>query len=404
MHPMRSKVPRPRYRVYGYGIFHAAEMPEVRKLEDTACRLVWKTEGRKVSEDLGEDGINVKIIKHCNNKYIMKIILLYFIAIVSILTACSNTKETSLTQNDAMEYFVNNSPERGAIFYNKNRLKYQYLDQLYADSIYPALMDCNYYELKIIYTALKNTPIAEDIHILLNNSREELLTNIFYEINRNTQLEQETFLTEIIPIIKIGIDSIAHSNVEDIIDDYAGGLFNYKKLYFFTGRDQKEFQNIWNKHIDKNDYKNYIAQITSDYLTMICNIKTSYLKDITGRNVTHKINFKLPPIDFDISNEIINYVKEFTSNEKSEMTQQAIKDWIAPAAIGLLTGGIGTTIYEIGMTGYDIKVTIDDVKNNKMDANDVFICICENDICNQITNTFLDNYKNNILDEIRNIN
>ena len=36
MHKMRSKVPRPRYRVYGYGIFHAAEMPEVRKCADTS--------------------------------------------------------------------------------------------------------------------------------------------------------------------------------------------------------------------------------------------------------------------------------------------------------------------------------------------------------------------------------
>ena len=53
---MRGKVPRPRYRVYGYGIYYAAKMPEVQELEDTACQLVWKIKGRRVSEDLGEDG------------------------------------------------------------------------------------------------------------------------------------------------------------------------------------------------------------------------------------------------------------------------------------------------------------------------------------------------------------
>lgn len=56
MHAMRGKVPRPRYRVYGYGIYYAAKMPEVQELEDTACQLVWKIKGRRVSEDLGEDG------------------------------------------------------------------------------------------------------------------------------------------------------------------------------------------------------------------------------------------------------------------------------------------------------------------------------------------------------------
>ena len=334
----------------------------------------------------------------------MKNVFLYSIFIICILSACNSNKEEPLTVNSAMEYFFNNSPERGALFYKNNRIKYKYLDKLYADSIYPVLDKCNYYEFKNIYAALKSTPISDDIRILLNGSREDLLNDIFNEINRNTQLEQQIFLSDIVPIIEIGIDSIAHSNVKNIVEDYAGGFLNYKKLYFFTGRDQKKFQEIWNNHINKENYKNYITQITSEYLSMVCDIKTSYLKDITGRNVTHKINFELPTIDFNISNEVINYVKDFTSKEKSEMTQQAIKDWLAPVAIGLLTGGVGTAIYEISSTGYDIKVTIDDIKNNKMDANDVFICICENDICNQITSSFLSDYKNNILNEIKNIN
>ena len=74
-----------------------------------------------------------------------------------------------------MAYFLENTPERGATFYNNNRDKYPFLDKLYRDSIYPAVMDCNYHELKYIYYALKKTPIAEDIYALLKESKLEIV-------------------------------------------------------------------------------------------------------------------------------------------------------------------------------------------------------------------------------------
>ena len=106
------------------------------------------------------------------------------------------------------------------IYGYNNRDKYPFLDKLYRDSIYPAVMDCNYHELKYIYYALKKTPIAEDIYALLKESKLEIMRTLSVEIQQNMEIEQDAFISEIIPIMKIGIDSIIHSDIETIIEEY----------------------------------------------------------------------------------------------------------------------------------------------------------------------------------------
>ena len=333
----------------------------------------------------------------------MKKISIILLILPLLIYSCKQ-KEEDLTEKSAMAYFLENTPERGATFYNNNRDKYSFLDKLYRDSIYPAVMDCNYHELKYIYYALKKTPIAEDIYALLKESKLEIMRTLSVEIQQNMEIEQDAFISEIIPIMKIGIDSIIHSDIETIIEEYAGGLLNYKKLYFFTGRDQVEFQKIWKSTIRMNKYREYVESTAKQYLETICELKKQYLHDITDRDVTQKITYDLPSLSFKLSDEIINHVQEFTLKEKREMTNEALKDWIAPIAIGLLTGGTGAAIYEIGSTGYDIKVTIDDIKNQKMESNEMLMYICENDIYNQIKEEYLNEYTANILKEIENIN
>lgn len=333
----------------------------------------------------------------------MKKISIILFVLLFLVSGC-NQKEEVLTEESAMAYFLENTPERGAVFYNKNRDKYPFLDNLYRDSIYPAVMNCNYHELKYIYYALMETPIAEDIHTLLTASKQEMMETVAVEIRRNTKAEQDVFVSEILPIMEMGIDSIIHADIEAIIEEYAGGLLNYKKLYFFTGRDQNEFRKIWNNTVQTNKYSEYIELTSKQYLETLCEIKKQYLHDITDRDVTQNINYDLPPLSFEISDEVINYVQEFTSKEKREMTNEALKDWIAPVAIGLLTGGTGAAIYELGSMGYDIKVTVDDIKNQKMESNDMLMYICEDDIYNQIKDEYLSTYTDNILKEIENIN
>lgn len=332
-------------------------------------------------------------------------ILIILLASNLIFASCNNDKnDLSMAKKEAMDYFINNSPERGAIFYKNNRVKYSFLDQLYMDSIYPAIEYCSYYELKNIYFTLKDTPIAEDIKEIMNMAKSTLKDEIFEEVTQNMYLEQAVFKEEILPIMEIGLDSIIHNDIKIITDEYAGGFMNYKKLYFFIGKDINSFKELWRKYIDKNKYSNYINNMSTSYLDLICKNKQQYLQDITGRNVQQNFNLKINENEFQISDNIVNYVKEFTSKEKEEMTSDAIKDWLAPVAIGLLTGGTGAALYEISSTGYDIKVTIDDIKEQKMDSNDMLMYICEDDIHNQIKDSFLNEHIQDVLNQIKEIN
>lgn len=332
------------------------------------------------------------------------ILFISFVLII-VFSSCNNNKNgLEMTKKDAMDYFINNSPERGAIFYKNNRAKYPFLDQLYMDSIYPAIESCSYYELKNIYITLKDSPVAESVKSIMDISKSTLQEALFEELTQNMQLEQKIFKEEILPIMEIGLDSIIHDDVKKMTDEYAGGFLNYKKLYFFVGKDFDDFKKLWMKYVDNNKYSNYINSMSTNYLNIICTNKQEYLQDITGRNVKQKFDLKIKEKEFKISDDIVNYVKEFTSKEKKEMTNDAIKDWIAPVAIGLLTGGTGAALYEIGSTGYDVKVTIDDIKEQKMDSNDMLMYICEDDIHNQIKEKYLNEHIQQVLNKIIDIN
>lgn len=52
---MREQVRCSRCGVYGYGIFDAAEVYEMRECADKAGEFAWEVDGRGVSEDLGGD-------------------------------------------------------------------------------------------------------------------------------------------------------------------------------------------------------------------------------------------------------------------------------------------------------------------------------------------------------------
>jgi len=93
--------------------------------------------------------------------------------------------------------------------------------------------------------------------------------------------------------------------------------------------------------------------------------KARIFKDITGYNVPHKFDLKIQDIEFEISDNIISHVKDFTSNEKQGMMKDIIKDWIVPIIIGSIATSAAITLYEMAVTGYDIKVTIDDIKNKR---------------------------------------
>lgn len=326
-----------------------------------------------------------------------------FIAI-SLLMFCSCESRKQLTVNDAMVEFKKLSPGDGAIFYMKNRESYNFMDKLYGDSIMPALEYCTYYELKDVYGILKKSPYGEEIGKLKYNAREILLSDIYNEISSNMKEEQNIFLNEILPTIELGLDSIANENVNEVTHEYSRGFLNYKKLYFFVGRDEEDFMRIWTEKVRAEKYYQYIIENSKCFLGMLCNVKSSYYKEITGRSMSEEIRFELPDIDFVFNDSIKKVVRDFTDKEVYEMTVSAIKDYAIPTALGVASFGIGTILYECGNTIYDVKTVYDDIKDGKMSADDLLKLQCESYINEQLSDKYLQEYRNNILKEIYRIN
>ena len=337
--------------------------------------------------------------------------MLYFRIIIilcfSILASCSNNvkEEKAFTEKDAMDKFTQISMEQGALFYAENREKYDFLDDLYVDSILPVIVESNYYDLKKVYLLTRKTPFVDFIEPYYNAARSDFLEAVKQELKENTEIQKDAFVTEVLPLIEIEVDSMLNADIEKVIDEYAGGILNYKKLYFFTGRNTDDFKNFWNDNIDINRYREHICQHINSYFEQINEIRKQYCKNITGRNFNDLLKpIELPLLSFALSEESIQQIATFIQGEKDAITKDALKDWIAPIIIGGLTDGTGTALYEIGTLAYDVKVTIDDLKLQKLSPEEQLQDICSNQISTQIMNEYLSLCTQMVLEEIEESN
>lgn len=331
--------------------------------------------------------------------------LFYLILISVFVGSCSNRKsETSFTRENAMHKFLEMSPEQGAIFYVKNRFIYSFLDSFYRDSVFPAIMNCSYNELKNINTALKNTPLAETVQSYFNDIRNMYLKEIHTEILNNTHLQKKIFEQEVLPLMEIELNSILTDDMENVIDKYAGGLLNYRKLEFFFGKNEKDFKELWNKYIHVQSYNEHMNKYIEAYLDSICKFQEDYLCSVTGRKINKKLKIDIPHISINISNDILDQVNDFTTGEKIAMTTELIKDYAAPVVIGAFTGGVGSIIYEIGNTSYDMYGLYQDIENEEIDPEEQLLSVCVEEISDKIKKQYFQAIQNAVMDRIESSN
>lgn len=338
-----------------------------------------------------------------NFQYGIIYIILGFLSLNFMVSCGNSNKVEKVTIQKAMDYFTNNSPQKGALYYCDNRSLYPFLDTLYADSIYPAIIDLDYYNLKEVYYILKQTPLQFRLKPFVEAARRPLFNNIKKEIHEHEELEKNIFQNETLPLIKLGLDSMIHSDISLIMDEYTGA-FGWKNIKHYFSNNEKEFQTLWNKYISVEKYQDYVMQAANNYLKIICNSKKQYIKAVTDRNLNQEYNINLSPIHFSMSDSTMRNVEKYTFREVYDMTIGLLKDWVAPAAIGSITGGVGTVIYEAAVLGYDVKVTYDEIKEEKLSSEDLLICYCEAEITRNIDKYIMEKYINEILNKIENIN
>ncbi len=287
-----------------------------------------------------------------------------------------------------MEKLAKLSPSEGAKFFKEERKNYPFLDQLYGDSIFPALQYCDYYELKTVYVLLKDTPYYEDAFELCQNARDEYLQAISEEITHNIEYEKKIFKESIIPAIELEIDSILEKDIKETMSEYAGGLLNYKKLIFLFGRGRDDFKQMFWDKFDIDKYQKHISRHIQSYLDTISKRQDAYCIEVTGSTFGERMSMDYPELKIGLSKSTLKHIQEYTKNQSDEIWTDIVKDWVTPAILGYASGGL-STIYDIGTFAYDIKVSLDDIKDKTIDPDEMVGYVCCHDLSYQIDNYFL---------------
>lgn len=312
-----------------------------------------------------------------------------------IMFACSDKKVVSenlpLTETAAMDTFVKLSPQEGARFYVANRDEYAFLNMLYIDSVLPFVSYCDYYEMKSTAKELAGTPCADTVNEWLGKVREEYLSTLSKEIHANGELQKKAFAETVLPAIEMDVDSMLEDDIKDIINDYAGGWFNWRKLFFFIGRGRNDFKGMFWEKFDTLKYTKHIEEHVKAYFDLTLQQQNSYCKNVIGKGFNEPMKIEYPNFVVGLSPRTMKHIETYTHGETEEMTEELVRDWVVPAALATMSGGI-STIYDIGTFAYDIKVSIDDIKAPKLDNDDRLAYVCRNDVSFQIRGYYLDKW------------
>lgn len=333
----------------------------------------------------------------------------YCLTLFLMLEMCScgsssSPVEEKLTVEQAIDTFSDLSPTEGAHFYMDNREQYPFLDTLYVSYVIPIVGECCFDTIKMVKDVVGKTPADSALLPSYAKERKTYLAQIDKEIKENAVLQKQTFVNCIIPTMQVEIDSLLEEDMDKVIDKYAGGFLNIRKLKFFFGTDSKDFAELWNKNIDNEKYTKCVAKYIDTYLDSLAVMRNDYYVDIVNSGEFESDSrISQATMDLLLAKKCVRQVDEFTKNEIGDMSVSIFKDFVVPAVLGASTGGVGTMaswVYDAGNLCYDVKVSLDDIKSQKLEPEDVLKYACMENIGFQIRQAYLKYYTQRVFRNI----
>ena len=336
----------------------------------------------------------------------IRYLLLLFIEVWG-LASCSlsnSQADYKLTKEDAFKKFAELSPTSGAQFFIDNREESPFVDTLYTDNIIPVVGQCCFDTIKAVKMIVKNTPAEEALLPHYESQKKKYLTQIKQEIKENAILQKQTFVNCIIPAMQVEIDSLLEKDMDKVMNDYAGGFLNWRKLKFFLGTGVDDFVNIWQKNLDNDKYTECVAKYINTYLDSLATIRNSYYLDIIREGEFESDSrISQATMDLLLAKKCVREVKNFTEKEKDELSTAFVKDFVVPAVLGLFSGGTAAAVakaYDAGNILYDIKVTMDDINAQEMEPEDVLKYAFMENLGFQIRQAYLKFYTERVFKNI----
>lgn len=329
------------------------------------------------------------------------LLFLGIIAITALFAGCGS--DEPLTSATAMNKFKELSPREGAEFYMQNREEYTFLDTLYKDSVMPAVLQCNFFDLDSVRDVLKGTSFKSSIDPVYSGKREEVIQKVNYELGANTKKQMEIYRKYYLPCLEMSIDSMLDEDVDKVMSKYAGGFLNFRKLAFLFGRGRNDFKEIFWENFDTLRYMGKMEEYVRTFYNTVQEEQNAYCKDLTGKSFDHNIPIYVPRFYIGLSRSTLSYVKKYTKQQTEEMVTEAIKDYAVPLVADLASGGLGT-VYDIGNTAYDVNNLVKEVKEAKIDDDEMVKYICSHDLSYQIRNFYIDKWTQQVDYELRKSN
>lgn len=336
----------------------------------------------------------------------VNVVCLFGALFILWMSSCSSSSsvEENLTVEKAIDTFSDLSPSDGAHFYVNNREQYPFLDTLYVSYVIPIVGECSFDTIKAVKNVVEKTPADSALLPSYSQERKKYLVQIDKEIKENAVLQKQAFVNCIIPAMQVEIDSLLEEDMDKVMDKYAGGFLNFRKLKFFFGTDSNDFAELWNENIDNDKYTKCVAKYIDTYLDSLAVMRNDYFVDVVNDG-EFESNSRISQATMDLllAKKCVRQVDEFTKNEIDDMAVSVFKDFIVPAALGASTGGIGTVAawaYDAGNMCYDVKVSLDDIKSQKLEPEDVLKYACMENIGFQIRQAYLKYYTQRVFKNI----
>lgn len=280
-----------------------------------------------------------------------------------------------LNRTQVMNILSNKSLKDGAYYYLQRRDKYDFFDELYCDSIVPIILEGNFTDLKNVYDIVKDTPAGDILGPWYEEGKEVFKQELFNKLDSLTAESKIFIKTEMPSYLSLVIDSILEKDTHIIVEDYCGGIMNYKKLNLLFKRDKNfaKFSEYTTKVLENSNYENCLTNYCDSYIASIANMQQAYYYELSDKRIK-LVNASYPR--FAISDDVSGLqqkVELLTDDECDEVFVDIFKDGVIPITLILATGGtyaIVEGVYTAGTIAYDAAKVYDDIKNNRLSFNE----------------------------------
>ena len=348
---------------------------------------------KKVLKDVKKESIlfffttttnEYKYIPYSLLHYWLKVILFVSPIIITLFFAAFTTIKKDdvpkLTEQQVMHILSYSSLEDGAYYYIHRRAYYDFFDELYCDSVVPVIIEGGFMDIKNVLDITKGTPAAEILEAFYIEYKFEYQKEALEKLDSLTAYSKSLLKEDFPTYLSMAIDSILEEDTHKIVEKYAGGTMNYKKLGLLFDQDSNfdKFETYTKEVLDDMNYERCLVDCCNQYLYSIFAMQNEFYT-IPTNEIINNTEVQYPKIQITKDLEgLKERIEELTIQENKELVIDIFKDGVIPLVLAasivvaprVAVLPIADGIYNASTLGYDMLHIFKDIQNGEISFND----------------------------------